>query len=141
MKTVASRPNYSDVEKPRENYEQLCSTCWEVVMQPFIKGLWYHSDKWILERTRCTKLVPIPYGEFRETKYTCLHDFKVIPELAGAVKCSKCGYPYRVDLFEIQDYIRVVGYFCNDCKKPFKILSKHALKYHKDKPFAFKEVQ
>lgn len=136
---IAKRPNYSDVENSIKGNEKLCSTCWQPVYQPYIKGLWYHGNNHISNAYGCKNLVPVNDGEFRETEWSCRHEFKIISELTGAVKCSKCGFPRRLDVMDHENYKHGNGYFCITCNKPFAILAKHFIKIHHKKAFEFKE--
>lgn len=136
----AKRPNYSDIESEEGVFSHLCRTCWEPVYQPFIKGLWYHSDAWKQRQTNCKNLIPTSYSRIdRDKQYTCSHDFRFHKDLEGALKCVKCGFPQRIDLLDQHRWIS--NYYCFDCKKHFKNLAQHYSKTHKGKAFEFKHIR
>jgi len=130
----AKRPNFSDVERAEELFAYACNTCQQEIIQPFVKGLWYHVFNFNKDPFGCKKLVPRKYKPIE--KWDCMHDFRFTKDMTKALKCTKCGYALRFELIDIEVYLSR-NFFCVTCKTKFKIMSSH-IKKHKRKPFEFK---
>ena len=139
-KQTARRPPDELEDGSKDRFVWACETCWQGLIQPIIRGIFYHSDDWQQKSFLCKKLVPIEYAKIRQMQtIKCLHEFRFHPDLGGAVKCIKCNLPERIDLFELKNERR--NYFCIGCNKKFKILSEHYRKVHKFKGFEYNKLE
>ena len=136
-KAIAKRPNFSDIERKEQRYDFTCDTCQQEIIQPYLKGLWYHIFNFSKDPFGCQKLVPRKYKPLE--KWECDHDFRFTKDLTKALKCTKCGYALRFDLIDIESYLSS-KFFCSKCKTDFKIMSSH-IKKHKKKPFEFQVIR
>lgn len=134
IKQIAKRPNFSDIERQEQRFEYHCNICQQEVIQPFLKGLWYHIFNFNEDPFGCQKLIPKKSKPIE--KWGCNHDFRFTKNMIKALKCSNCGYALRFDLIDIEIYFDD-GFYCYSCKIKFKIMSVH-IKKHKKKPFEFK---
>lgn len=139
QKQIARRPT-DELDQVSDRFSFVCNTCWQGVIQPVIKGIFYHSDDWQQKSFKCKNIEPIKINDLRkETNLHCIHEFRFHPDLGGAVKCIKCNLPERIDLFELKNERR--DYYCIGCKKRFKILSEHYIKVHKKKGFEYNKLE
>ena len=131
---LAKRPNFSDVEDEEHRFKYNCATCSQEVIQPFLKGLWYHVYNFTDDPYGCQNLIHKKFKSF--DGWSCYHDFRFTPDMLLALKCIKCNFPLRFDLIDIHNYF-CDGFFCYTCNKEFKTISIHSKK-HKGNGFEFK---
>lgn len=135
----AKRPPMELEEKVDDRFAWACKTCWQGLVQPVIKGIFYHSDEWQQSMYKCKKLIPIKYEKLNKEKSNhCYHQYRFHPDLGSAVQCIKCHKPKRIEIFDIRN--QRGNYFCIQCNKVFKILSEHYIKVHKRKGFEYDKL-
>lgn len=127
---IAKRPK-GETDRDESTYTHACQTCWATVLEPCIKGIWFHLDeinKSGRDTEECTNLIPINSTEVRtDVEYKCNHEYRRTEDMTGAVKCKKCGHPLRTVY-----YSHVYGskFHCFDCKQDFKLMKVHIKKDH-----------
>ena len=137
----AKRPLFSKVESGDniQHSSKSCRTCWQSVEEPCIGGIFFHADDFYAESYQCQLLIPVLDKEIdNDMEYMCPHEFRKSDVMLGALKCSLCGFPTRIDLIHINDSRS--KYYCFGCKKEFAVVKQHFEKKHKRKVFEYKEI-
>jgi|GEM_PF-4497444 len=124
-----------------ERFDNICDTCHCHVVQPVIKGIWFHERSNYAENSNqcdhhCTNLVPVKSESHnRDAKWHCKHQYRFVDGMTYAIKCIKCQDVLRHGLIGL--YNHKGEYHCIPCDKDLKYIEKHANTIHKGKLFEY----